>query len=178
MKTYEVELITVPKHGQYWIVRGLPTNPDLLEFRQPDSFAKQIGIDETQDTILILVGHNHSCNSAGSIFAGVFSCLYDEYQCNPALKDGDKLHIAKTTARTHHSYDETSPEWCIPEITLECNGVQVQPVNDSCPTVEQLERELAICESIERTLERFADSFRGADKWRVQDALFRATSGL
>ncbi len=67
--TYKVE-----QQGHEWYVMGLPQE-DIHGKVHPDSF--------------IIPGMNHSMNTPESIASGIYETLYDEFQTNDNLKDGD-----------------------------------------------------------------------------------------
>ena len=131
MKTHTVELIDVKGDGQLWVVRGLPTDPEILKWSRMgvDSrfprYAAGIGVDEEKDTILWGVGRDHSCDCVESEVAALFGALYDERQTNTGIGEGDVFLVSPASVNLYHSYDASAGTFDVPAMTFVADGPHI-----------------------------------------------------
>ena len=133
---HQVELLSPQGDHQLWILRGVATDPEVLAFIHSDnekygwkSYAEQIGVDETRDTILFAVGRDHTCDSAVSEAAALFGALYDEYQTNDQIKEGDTFTVSESVVNQYHHYNATLGTFTLPALSFAADGVEIVPAD-------------------------------------------------
>ncbi len=77
----------------------------------------------------IFPGMHQACDSPESIVLGIYAALYDEFQMNDNLKDGDRFRIPARTVYKFLSFDKAAGRVRIPELTFVCAGVHVEPAD-------------------------------------------------
>ena len=135
---HQIELISPKGNNQQWIIRGVATEPETLAFLRGNAeygtrptYAEQIGVNEEKDVILWSVGQQHTCDSVPSIVAALFGALYDEYQCNPAIRQGDEFFTLKCKANCYHSYNAHFGSFTIPALRFVADGVEIVPADSA-----------------------------------------------
>lgn len=110
---YTVEARFNKGNGHQWTIIGLKeTDPLTDECCGPN-------------TTLWLIGMEHACDTVESVCDAIHTCLYDLYQVNIRLKDGDTFIVKPATVNKYHSYDSSFGKLRIPAMTFVCEGVHV-----------------------------------------------------
>jgi len=119
---YTVEARWSKGNGHRWVIIGLEDMDPLTEERCGP------------DTTLWLIGMNHSCDTVESVCDSIHECLYDLYQVDDRLKDGDTFNVMPARVNKHHSFDSRWGKLSIPAMTFACDGVHVVKVHncESC----------------------------------------------
>jgi hypothetical protein len=72
---------------------------------------------------------HQACDCAESLVLGIYSALYDEYQMNDNLNEGDRFHVPARTVYKFLSFDAAAGRIRIPAMTFICIDVHVEPAD-------------------------------------------------
>lgn len=182
VRTYKVELLSPTGDSQVFVIRGLPTHPDLLELKSqtrsevfPDTYAEKRGVNEEKDTLLVTLGHDRSLRSLPHIVRALYGTLYDEYQTSPYVLEGDRFEVTETFVRHGLSYDPATPSYAFPALVFVADGVDVIPAdNESRRHIEQATQSVRRQERVALAFDKAASLLSGPDYYRLKEALLNA----
>jgi len=80
MTEFKIETVLVMGVGPKFQIKGL-INPEKQKL----------------DTVLWLMGLHESCDTLESVVESLYRCLYDEYQINDNIKEGDTFVVEPQT---------------------------------------------------------------------------------
>lgn len=115
---YQVEARRSKGDGHRWVIIGLEETDPLTEERCGP------------DTTLWLIGMEHACDTVESVCDSIHTCLYDLYQVDGRLKEGDTFNIKAAKVNKYHSFDPKMGKLSIPAMVFACDGVHVVKVEN------------------------------------------------
>ncbi len=105
---------------------------DLLEIPGLDN-RDAFGDDKTEK---LICGLNHSLDSLESWLSAIYSHLYEIYQCNDIVRDGDTFTIEPFSYANSYRKNQAPIE--IPAWQFAASGIHIIPVKNSTPEFERL----------------------------------------